>query len=214
MTCAALHDVLVQMLAAQIEEAIAEPDVLGIILLAEYRHRQFGGPSQHLDLADVDFDRAGRQFGIFGAVRPPPHLAVDAHHPFRAQRLGHLESRAVGIGDHLGQAVMVAQIDEQHAAMVADAMAPAGKPHLVADVACAKRAAVMAAIAVHCRLHSLLIVAAGTRKAHASPPLSSASKFRVAGRAFRRRMPAERHDKSRRMAKARSRKRDQPPRAR
>ena len=66
-----------------------------------------------------------------------------------------LERRAVGIGDDLGEAVMVAQVDEQHAAMVADAMAPAGKAHLAADVARAKRAAGMAAIAVHCRLHSL-----------------------------------------------------------
>ena len=30
---------------------------------------------------------------------------------------------------------MVAQIDEQHAAMVADAMAPAGQAHIAADVA-------------------------------------------------------------------------------
>ncbi len=29
---------------------------------------------------------------------------------------------------------MVAQVDEQHAAMVADAMAPAGQPDLGADV--------------------------------------------------------------------------------
>ena len=132
---AALHDVPVQPLAAQIEEAVPEPDVLRIFLIAEYRHRQFGGASQHLDFADIDLDLAGRQFGIFGSVRPPPHLAVDAYDPFRAQRLRHLESRAIGIGHHLGKAVMVAQIDEQHAAMVADAMAPAGKPHLVADVA-------------------------------------------------------------------------------
>ena len=137
------------MLAAQIEEAIAEPDVFGIIVLAEHRHRQFGGAPQDLDLADVDFHRAGRQFRILGAAGAKPHLAVDAHHPFRAQRFGDLESRAVGIGDDLREAVMVAQIDEQHAAMVADAMAPAGQAHLVADVARPERAAVMAAIAVH-----------------------------------------------------------------
>ena len=44
---------------------------------------------------------------------------------------------------------MVAQIDEQHAAMVADAMAPAGEPGLDADVAVAERAASVAAVAVH-----------------------------------------------------------------
>jgi hypothetical protein len=36
---------------------------------------------------------------------------------------------------------MIAQVDKQHAAMIADAMAPAGQPHLLADVAIAKRAA-------------------------------------------------------------------------
>ena len=132
---AALHDVLVQVLAAQIEEAVFEPDVLRIFLLAEHRHRQFAGRPQHLDLADIDLDRAGRQIGILGAAGPPAHLAVDAHHPFRAQRLGDFEGRAVGVGDDLGEAVMIAQIDEQHAAMVADAMAPARQPDLGADVA-------------------------------------------------------------------------------
>jgi hypothetical protein len=44
---------------------------------------------------------------------------------------------------------MVAQIDEQHAAMIADAMAPAGKPDLSADVALAERAAGMGAVAMH-----------------------------------------------------------------
>src|SRR6202023_2662871 len=52
----ALHDVLMQVLAAQIEETVTKPDVLGIFLLAEHRHRQFGSPAQDLDLANVDFD--------------------------------------------------------------------------------------------------------------------------------------------------------------
>src|SRR5262249_50007870 len=80
---------------------------------------------------------------------PRAHLAVDAHDPFRAQRFGGLERRAVGVRDHLGDPVMVAQIDEQHAAVVADAVTPAREPHLAADVACSERAAVVAAIVVH-----------------------------------------------------------------
>ena len=130
-----------QLLAAQIEEAVFEPDLFRIFLLAEHRHRQFGGGAQHFDLVDIDFDLAGRQFGVLGAGGPLAQLAVDAHHPFRAQRLGQLEGRAVGVGHHLREAVMVAQVDEQHAAMVADAVAPAGQPHGLADVALAQRAA-------------------------------------------------------------------------
>jgi len=146
---AALDDILVQVLAAQVEETVLQPCFFGIFLLAEHRHRQFAGRPQNLDLANIDFDRAGRQIGVFGTARAAAHFAVDAHHPFRAQRLGHLERRAVGIGHHLGEAVMIAQIDEQHAAMVADAMAPAGKPDLFADVGLAQFAAFMAAVTVH-----------------------------------------------------------------
>ena len=46
---------------------------------------------------------------------------------------------------------MVAQIDEQHPAMVADAMAPARQADLLADIAVAERAAIVGAVAVHGR---------------------------------------------------------------
>ncbi len=138
-----------QVLAAQIEEAIFEPDLLGIVLLAEHRHGQLGGRPQHLDFADIDFDQTGRQLGVLGAGRAHPHLAVDAHHPFGAEFLDVLEGRAVRVGDHLGEAIVVAQIDEQHAAVVADAVAPARKPHFLPDVALAKRAAGVSPIAMH-----------------------------------------------------------------
>src|SRR5215475_3507728 len=131
------------MVTPQIEEAIFEPDLLRILLLAEYRHRQFGGRSKDLDLVGVDLDSPGRHVRIFSAGRPPAHLAVDPHHPFRTQRLGKLEGLAVGVGDNLSEPIVVAQIDEKHPAMVADAMAPAGEPHSRADIAFAKRAAGM-----------------------------------------------------------------------
>ena len=48
---AARHDVLMQLVAAQIEEAVFQPDVFGIFLLAKHRQRQFTGRAKHLDLA-------------------------------------------------------------------------------------------------------------------------------------------------------------------
>ena len=140
---AAGHDVLVQLLATQVEEAVLEPDVFRIFLLAEHRQRQLGRRPQHLDLADIDFDRPGRQFRVVGAIGTAAHLAVDPHHPFRAELFDVLERRRVRVGHALGDAVMVAQIDEQHAAMVADTMTPAGKTGGLADVAVAERAACM-----------------------------------------------------------------------
>ena len=62
---AAQHDVGMEMVAAKVEEAIFEPDLLRIILLAENRHRQFGGGPEHLDLVDVDLDLPGRQIPDF-----------------------------------------------------------------------------------------------------------------------------------------------------
>ena len=60
----ARHDVLVQRVAAQVEEAVLEADVLGIVRLAEHRQRQFLGRRQHLDFAREDLDLAGRQVGV------------------------------------------------------------------------------------------------------------------------------------------------------
>ena len=54
-----------------------------------------------------------------------PVTVIDA---LGAQRVGRREGRAAG-GEHaLGQAVMVAQVDEQQPAMVALAVDPAGEP--------------------------------------------------------------------------------------
>ena len=136
MICPRLMMLLVQVLAPQIEEAVLEPDLLGIFLVAEHRHRQFAGRPQHLDLADIDLDLPGRQVGVLGAVRTPAHLAVDPHHPLRAQRLRQLEGGRIRVGHHLGDAVVVAQVDEEQAPVVADAVAPAGEPDFLADVGC------------------------------------------------------------------------------
>ena len=106
---------------------------------------------------------AGRHVGIFGARGALAHLAVDAHDPFGAQLLGDLERRAVRVGHDLRQAVMVAQIDEQHAAVVADAVAPARQPHVLADVAVAQRAAGVGTIAMHERVRNGYLKKRATR---------------------------------------------------
>ena len=140
---AAGHDVLVQFLATQVEETVLKPYVFRIFLLARDRQRQLGGRAQHLDRADIDLDLAGRQFGIDGAFGTMAHLAVDPHHPFRAELFDFRERRRILVGHALGDAVMVAQVDEQHAAMVADDVAPAREANGFADVAVAERAACM-----------------------------------------------------------------------
>ena len=48
---AAQHDVLVQLLAAQVEEAVFQPRLFGIVLVAEHRQRQFAGGPEHFGIA-------------------------------------------------------------------------------------------------------------------------------------------------------------------
>ena len=121
----AQHDVVVQLLATQVEEAVPEPRVFGIGLVAEHRQRQIARRAQNFDLAHIDLDEAGRHLGVFGARRALAHPAVDTNDEFRAQFLRLGEGGRIRVDDALGEAVMVAQIDEQQAAVIADAVAPA-----------------------------------------------------------------------------------------
>ena len=145
----AQHDVFVQLLPAQIEEPVLEARVFWIRLVAEHRHRQVAGRTQNLDLAHIDFDEARRHLGVFRAGRALAHRAVDPDDEFRAQLLGLFEGGQVRIDHALGDPVMVAQIDEQKTAMVADAVAPAGQAHGFADQGQPEGAAGMRAVAMH-----------------------------------------------------------------
>jgi hypothetical protein len=146
------HDVAVEALAAQIEEAIFQAKVFGRLLFAEHLDGQLAGRSQHLDLADIDLDRAGRQLGIVRPRGTLAHLAVDAHDPFRVELLRLLECSGVRIGHQLRDAVMVAQVDEEEPAVIANAMAPAGQAHVLSDVGFPQVAAGVGAITVHQRV--------------------------------------------------------------
>ena len=73
----------------------------------------------------------------------------EAERPLGVQLFGDLEGRTIGIGDHLGQAVMVAQIDEQHAAVVADAVAPSGEADFLSDQGLGRLGAGVGTVGVH-----------------------------------------------------------------
>jgi hypothetical protein len=170
----ALDDVGVQRLAAQVEEAVLETDILGIVRLGEHRQRQLGGFAQHFELANEHLDLTGRLLGVDRLRRALLHLAVDADHPFRAHSLGQLERLGIGVDDQLGQPVMVAQVDEQQPAVIADAMHPATEPHIIAHVTLTKGGAGVGAIAVHfTHLLSLRQADFGAGQAHARAQLSS-----------------------------------------
>ena len=58
---------------------------------------------------------------------------------------------------------MVAQVDEQHAAVVADAVAPAGKTDFLADVAVAEFSAVVRTVAMHFAVFLLMELRRGRK---------------------------------------------------
>ena len=169
--------------------------------------RQFAGRPQHLDLADerprprrsADPGSRCRRAAAAPCRRRAPPI------PSAASRSS-LKTGRIGIGHALGDAVMVAQVDEQQAAMVADAMAPARQPRLAADIGRAQRAAGMGAIAVHgigarqCRAERLMQGAAcqggaGTRLRAAKPAGKGVSTGRRrsahSGAACRRSFPSK-----------------------
>ena len=145
----AQHDILVKFLAPEIEEPVPEPRILRVWLIAEHRQRQIAGRPQNLDLAEVSLDEAGRHFGVFRAWRALAHLAVNADHEFRTQLLRFAESRQIRIDHALGDPVVVAQVDEQQAAVIADAVAPAGKANVGSLFGEGQGAAGMGAVAMH-----------------------------------------------------------------
>ncbi len=136
-------------LAPQIEVAVGETDLLRIVGLAEHGQREFRGLGEHIGAAHPHLDLAGGQVRVHRLRRPGHDLTVDAHHALRAQGVERLEAGIAGMGDELCQAVVIAKVDEQQAAVITLAVDPAGKAHGPAGVGEAQLAAGVGAIGVH-----------------------------------------------------------------
>jgi len=86
-----------------------------------------------------DFDLAAREVRIHRAFGARPHEAGHADDEFVAQLFRDGEGRgAIGIADDLHQALAIAQIDENNAAVIAQSVHPASKRDRFANVAFAK----------------------------------------------------------------------------
>ena len=96
-----------------------------------------------------DLDLAGCKLRIHRAALAHHHVARDGHDRFGAKVIKGFQRLAARRADHLGQAIMVAQVDEQHSAMIALAVDPAGKADGRSDIACSKVGAVMGTVGVH-----------------------------------------------------------------
>ena len=154
----AQHDVAVQAVAAKVEVTVLQPQLLGIVRLAEHRHGQFGGVGQHLERLDPNLDLAGRQAGVRRFRRAcGDHLAVDLDHALGAGAFGEREAGRGRRQHELGDAVVVAQVNEHQPAMVALPVHPAGQAHAAPHVRGAERATSVGTVGVHGGAHPVTL---------------------------------------------------------
>jgi hypothetical protein len=116
---------------AQVEIAVLEAELVRGEVLVRESHRQRLGLVQHLELGRDHLDVSGGAIRVAGLLRPRAHASRDADDPLGAEGVGPGEERLVlGAQHHLRDAVAVAQVDEQHAAVVAPGLHPAAEHDL------------------------------------------------------------------------------------
>ena len=141
----ALHTV-----AAEVEVAVAEAHELVHCVLVDLERERLAARDD-LEHVDLELDLAGRQIRIDRVGRAADELALGTKHELVADlvrdrgRLG----RALGVDDELDDARVVAQVDEDEAAVVAAARRPAGQGQPFAHTVGARLAAHEVAPLVH-----------------------------------------------------------------
>ena len=146
---AAEHDVPVQFVAAQIEETVFQAHRLGRAVVLRDQKRDHFGVAENLHVGRLDLNLAGRELRIDRAFGTGDHFAVETHHRLHPPAFQRLIEGAFRIDHHLRDAVVVAQVDEDHAAVVADAVNPPGEADGLPNVCLAEFAAGVGTVLVH-----------------------------------------------------------------
>ena len=142
---AAQFDIVLHGLAAQVHVAVTQADIVMHVLIVQLER---GGPGlvQQFQRVAQHFHLAGGQVGVDRTLRAPAHPAGNAHHVFIPQGLSHGKGFGpVGVIDHLRQPFPVAQVDKDHAAVVAAPVHPAAQGDFCAEHVGAQLSAIMAA---------------------------------------------------------------------
>jgi hypothetical protein len=143
------RDIAVQLLAPQVEEAVAQPRVLGELGVARHLERESLRARLHAKLVHRQLHLPGGELEIDRVRAARHHGAGHGHHALRPQGGGGLEEGAAGTDHALGDAVMVAEVHEQELAVITLAMHPPGQPGGLPDVGSAELPAGMGPIRVH-----------------------------------------------------------------
>ncbi len=119
-------------LAPQVEIAIAQAHFLAHLLVE--LERQGLRAVQQLELTRHELHASRCEVGVHGARRSLAHPSRHADHELVAQPLGFREDRGrLRIEDDLQQPLAIAQVDENHPAVIAAAMHPAGDRDVPAE---------------------------------------------------------------------------------
>ncbi len=137
--------VLLHEIAPQIEIAVGQAHLLGKPFFVELERQRLGAVEDFNAVGD-DFHLAGAQMRIFRAGRPRAYAALDAQDEFGTHRFGYGERFFFrGVEHGLHHALAVAQVDENHAAVVAPAVGPAAQGDAFPDEGFVEFAAKMTA---------------------------------------------------------------------
>ena len=120
--------------AAQVHVAVAHAQVVAAVGILLDGERGYLAGIEYLEVVGYDLYVAGGQVLVLGISLVD--LSGDLQHEFAAELVGTVAEFGVGlvVEDDLRDAVAVAQVDERHAAHVADTLHPAGKSNLPAGV--------------------------------------------------------------------------------
>ena len=126
----------------QVEEAVSETQILMANALIHREWRNLGAVEDRQRGHD-HLDPTGRKLCVLRSLKTGYDLAGDGHHILRTERVGGGSGLSMKLGaEHdLGDAVAVAQIDEDHPSMVAAGGYPAAEGRLSADIGGAQGAA-------------------------------------------------------------------------
>ena len=122
-----LAQALLHLGPAQVDIAIAQPGLLADVGVFQLERRRVGG-IQHLQLDTQHFHSPGRQVRIQRSLRAAAHPSPDLQDilvadPFRRGEGG----LGIRVEDNLHQSPVIAQVHEDHSAMIAAAMHPAAQ---------------------------------------------------------------------------------------
>ena len=121
--------------ATQIDVAMTQTDVFSHFGMLIQHERRRSGRVENLELLAQNLDAAGAHHSIAGALRTQTDDAGDLQHIFAANSFRQGETLSgIRIEYDLSNAFAIAQVYEDHAAMVTTTVGPAAQNHFLSDV--------------------------------------------------------------------------------